>query len=255
MANGGNGGVPVLAARELVKTYPKAAAPALNGLDVLLHSGEAFGLLGPNGAGKTTAISIISTTVLPDKGTVHIRGMDALTEPKLARKHLGLVPQGIALYPNLTIRENLAYFGECYGLGGDRLAQRVAACMETTGLAASADQRAARCSGGIRRRANLAAGLLHEPELLILDEPTVGIDVQTRDMIIEKLIGLRRTRTAILYTTHYMEEAERLCTTVAVMDQGRIIAQGAPADLLRQVPGSKNLGDVYLRLTGKRLRD
>lgn len=255
MTTGQTGGAPILAARNLVKTYPGAAAPALNGLDILLQPGEAFGLLGPNGAGKTTAISIISTSFPPDQGSVQICGVDALASPGPARRRLGVVPQAVALYPNLTMRENLRYFGICYGLRGKRLEHRVASCMETTGLSSHANQRANRCSGGMRRRANLAAGLLHEPALLILDEPTVGIDVQTRDMLMEKLAELCRTGTAILYTTHYMEEAERLCTTVAVMDQGRVLAQGPPADLLRLAPGSTSLGEVFLHVTGKRLRD
>jgi len=244
-----------LVVADLVKVYPKASKPALDNLNLEIERGEIFGLLGPNGAGKTTAISIMSTTILPTSGSVTICDLNALASASQVRKRIGLVPQDIALYTTLTARENLQFFGRMYGLKGSELDLRVEEALVMVSLDNNADQRIDTYSGGMKRRANLAAGILHRPRVLFLDEPTVGIDAQSRNMIIEKLLELKTSGITMVYTTHYMEEAERLCNRVAIIDEGRIISAGDPSVLIDQAPGCSNLGELFLAMTGKRLRD
>ena len=244
-----------LVVRQLRKTYPGEAAPALRDVDLHVDAGEALGLLGPNGAGKTTAISIMSTLMRPDSGEVAICGIDIFKQTYQAKKHFGLVPQDIALYPSLTCRENLHFFGRLAGLKSQELKVRTEECIDLVGLKASADKRVVTFSGGMKRRANIAAGILHKPELLFLDEPTVGIDAQSRNMILEMLKGLKQQGTGMIYTTHYMEEAQSLCSRVAIIDQGEIIVQGPPMELTARYPDCANLGGLFLLLTGKQLRD
>lgn len=241
--------------RQLVKVYRGSSLPAVDNLDFTVRRGEIFGLLGPNGAGKTTTISIICTLLSPTSGSVLLCGTDAARQPAQVRRLFGLAPQGIALYPTLTTRENLRYFGRLYGLNNGALERRIAECLEMVGLADSGDRRIDACSGGMKRRANLAAAILHAPRILVLDEPTVGIDAQSRHMILQNLASLRNGGMTIIYTTHYMEEAEQLCTRVAVMDKGKIIAEGAPQALIGEANGCSNLEELFLRLTGKQLRD
>ena len=248
-------GQPVLEVRGLVHRYRGAEAPAVDGLGFAVRGGECFGLLGPNGAGKTTAISVICTLLRPAAGSVSVCGVDIARDPSAARSRIGLAPQEIALYPSLTARENLRYFGRLHGLRGKALSGRIAECLEATGLEGSADRRIDAFSGGMKRRANLAAALLHSPPLLLLDEPTVGIDAQSRSLILDRLAAFRSAGTAIVYTTHYMEEAEQLCDRVAVMDRGRIVAEGSPAGLVGAAGDCANLEQLFLRLTGKHLRD
>jgi ABC-2 type transport system ATP-binding protein len=248
-------GETVLQVEQLVKVYRGAAVPALDGLDFSVHSGEIFGLLGPNGAGKTTAISIICTLLRQTSGRVLLCSQDTALNPSGVRRLIGLAPQDIALYPSLSARENLRYFGRLYGLKGRALSDRIDHCLALVGLVESADTRIDTFSGGMKRRANLAAAILHTPRLLVLDEPTVGIDTQSRNMLLEKLKGLRDAGMTIIYTTHYMEEAQQLCSRVAVMDRGSIIATGAPNVLIDQMEGCTNLEDVFLHLTGKKMRD
>lgn len=250
-----NDGTPPLVAEGLRKIYRGADRPALVGVDLTIEKGEIFGLLGPNGAGKTTAISIMSSLMRPDRGRVAICGIDVFGHSRRARQRFGLVPQEIALYEGLTARENLRYFGRLYGLKGQGLKDRVSACLDLAGLSEKADHRVATFSGGMKRRANLVAGIIHTPRLVFLDEPTVGIDAQSRQMILDRLWDLSRDGMSMVYTTHYMEEAESLCARVAIIDEGRIIAQGRPADLIAAQEGCRNLGDLFIRLTGKRLRD
>ncbi len=243
----------LLRAESLAKTYRGAAVPAVAGIDLSIARGEFFGLLGPNGAGKTTTLSMLCGLVKPSSGHVRVDGRD-LSDPG-ARRMLGLVPQDLALYGTLTVRENLHYFGRMHDLGGRRLASRVQACLEMVALTEAADRRVDELSGGMKRRANLAAGVVHEPAILLLDEPTVGVDAQSRNAIFDTLTLLADRGLTIVYTTHYMEEAERLCRRIAVMDRGRLLAEGTPAALVAGHPGCETLEDLFLALTGRALRD
>jgi len=246
---------PILAADNIVKQYPGAAVRALDGLNLCVAEGQIYGLLGPNGAGKTTAVSIMSTLMAPTAGQLTVLGDNALEKRGRIRRHIGLAPQEIALYEALSARENLSYFGRMYGLKGAALQERVAACLDAVGLTSQADRRVGVFSGGMKRRANLAAAIVHAPRLLFLDEPTVGVDAQSRALIMDLLTGLKGDGTAMVYTTHTMEEAEALCDTVAIMDAGRIIVEGAPARLIANHPAADSLGDLFLQLTGRTLRD
>lgn len=245
----------VLIVENLVKTYKNSSTPAVNGLNFSILEGDVFGLLGPNGAGKTTTISIMTTLMKPTEGKVNIFGFDVENNPVQVKEAIGLVPQDIALYVGLTARENLRFFGHMYGLKGSYLEIRVSECLDFVGLTASADQRVGTFSGGMKRRANLAAGILHKPRLIFLDEPTVGIDPQSRSMLLERLIHLREEGVTMVYTTHYMEEAQSLCSSIAIMDEGRIIMQGPPQQLIEKHPECRNLEDLFIKLTGKHLRD
>ncbi|NTV52318.1 MAG: ABC transporter ATP-binding protein [Candidatus Firestonebacteria bacterium] len=245
----------VLQVRNLAKIYRGASQPAVQGLDFSICPGEVFGLLGPNGAGKTTAILVICALMPPTGGSVTLCGHDVFHSPGSVRKLLGLAPQDLALYPRLTARENLRYFGRLHGLHGQALEARIDVCLDQVGLLENADQRIDQYSGGMKRRANLAAAIVHSPRLLLLDEPTVGIDPQSRNLILKNLTEFRDQGMTILYTTHYMEEAQQLCSRVGVMDSGRIIATGSTHDLLAQHPGCANLEELFLQLTGKHLRD
>lgn len=248
-ANGG-----ILVAQNLVKTYPGARVSAVNGLTISINEGEVFGLLGPNGAGKTTAISIMNTLMRPTGGAVTICGIDAVRYPSEVKGFIGYVPQEVALYPTMSVRENLRFIGRIYGLKGKDLEARIDECIDFVGLEGGADQRVHTYSGGMKRRANLAAGILHRPKILFLDEPTVGIDPQSRNLILERLAAMKGG-TAMIYTTHYMGEVEQICSRVAIMDMGHIIAEGTLKDLCDYVPGSTNMEEVFIGLTGKRLRD
>ncbi len=246
--------VPALEVRQVSKTYSGDSAPALNNVSLRIHASEILGLLGPNGAGKTTAISIISTLLPFHHGHVHIYGTDILQAPNAVRQQIGLVPQNIALYSKLSALENLRFFGQILELGRGRLQDRCRECLELVGLAKSGNQLVGKFSGGMKRRMNLAVGLLHQPKLLLLDEPTVGIDAQSRDLILSSLVRLKESGIGVLYTTHYMEEAEKICDTISILESGRIILQGPPSDLLLQT-GCTNLGDLFLETTGRSLRD
>ena len=248
----GNG---ILQVRGLVKIYPGATTPAVDGLDFSVREGEIFGLLGPNGAGKTTVISIVCTLLRPTSGRVTLCSVDTLADPASVRRLFGLAPQEIALYPSLTARENLHYFGRLYGLPGRVLRGRIEECLALVGLSDRGGSRVDTYSGGMKRRANLAAAILHAPPVLFLDEPTVGIDAQSRNLILENLKSLRDAGTTIVYTTHYMEEAESLCGRVAIMDRGKIVAEGSPRSLIARMDGCDNLEECFLSLTGRHLRD
>jgi ABC-2 type transport system ATP-binding protein len=245
----------VLEIAEVTKRYRPGDPPALDRFGIEVRRGEIVGLLGPNGAGKTTAISIISTLLSPDDGEVRVNGTDAVEHPRKVRSMMGVVPQELALYEELTARENLVFFGRLYGMGGKELEKAVESSLETTGLSESGDKRVAHFSGGMKRRANLAAGILHHPGLLLLDEPTVGIDAQSRNLILERLRSMIGDDTAMLYTTHYMEEAEKLCDRVVILDEGRCIASGSPGALLAEHADCGDLGELFLSMTGKKLRD
>jgi ABC-2 type transport system ATP-binding protein len=245
----------LLEVKQLVKSYPGAARPALDRLEFSVRAGEAYGLLGPNGAGKTTAISIMCTLLRANAGSVLLAGTNIQADPGSVRQLIGLVPQEIALYPRLTGRENLRYFGRLYGLKGLTLEERIIEALELVQLADHADRLVDVYSGGMKRRANLAAGLLHSPRLLFLDEPTVGIDAQSRNLILENLIRLKEAGMTLVYTTHYMEEAQQLCDRVGIMDGGRLVAEGTADELIAGNSGCTNLESLFLQLTGRQLRD
>jgi ABC-2 type transport system ATP-binding protein len=218
-----------------VKRFGRLTAVA--GITLELRGGECLGLLGPNGAGKSTLIRSIAARVIPDEGTVSIFGMRAGSAA--ARQSLGWIPQELALYPRLTCRENLIAFGRYHGLSDAALEDNVAHCLDWATLADRAGELVKDLSGGMKRRLNMAAGLIHRPRLVLMDEPTVGVDPQSRNRIFEMIEQLRGEGVSILYTTHYMEEAERLCDRIAIIDHGKIIAEGAHADLVRSAFGSR----------------
>ena len=218
---------------DLWKSYGETEA--VRGLTFKISRGEFFGLLGPNGAGKSTTIGILSGLIEPTRGHISISGFDLFSSPMEAKARLGLVPQNFALYPTLSARDNLVFFGRIYGLKGKHLRERIARVLEIVELTDRAKQTVATFSNGMKRRLNIAAGLLHEPEILILDEPTVGVDPQSRNAILERLDSLNQSGVTVLYTTHYIEEAQRLCDRVAILDQGKMMALDTPARLIQDL--------------------
>jgi ABC-2 type transport system ATP-binding protein len=219
-----------LSVRAVRKRYGDVLAVDEVSFDV--RRGECFGLLGPNGAGKTTTLSMVSTLLRPDAGAIFVDGIDAARDPVAVRRRIGLVPQELSLYEELTAAENLAFFGGLYGLTGARLAERVASALGLAQLADRRNDRVKTFSGGMKRRLNFAVGLLHEPSLVLLDEPTVGVDPQSRNHLFEMVAALKRAGTTLVYTTHYMEEAERLCDRVGIVDRGRVVAVGTRDELV-----------------------
>lgn len=219
---------------------------AVGGISFEVRAGTIFGLLGPNGAGKSTTISCISSLIRPTSGEVRIAGHDIRRDSVAARRHLGLVPQELALYEDLSAAENLRYWGAAYGLRGRHLQQRLASVLEAVGLADRAKEPVKRYSGGMKRRLNFACGLVHEPRVLLLDEPTVGVDPQSRVRLLELVRQQAESGTAVLYTTHYMEEAQGLCDRLAIIDHGKIVAEGDLAQLQAML-GEKDL----VRLSGR----
>ena len=224
--------------QDLRKTY--GDVKALDGVSFHVPEGTIYGLLGPNGAGKSTTISILAGLVRPTGGSASIAGHDVVSASQAARRSLGLVPQDVVLYDELNARENLEFFGGLYGLRGAPLGARVDELLERTGLVEQAGRAVEKYSGGMRRRLNLACGLVHRPRVLLLDEPTVGIDPQARLHILEMVRDIAREGTTILYTTHYLHEAEELCQRVAIIDHGRILAEGTLEEL-RATVGERDL--------------
>ena len=208
---------------------------AVDGVSFTIAPGEAYGLLGPNGAGKTTTISMLCGLLEPDTGEVRVAGNDMGADPKTAKATIGYVPQDLALYPDLTAHENLSFFGRLYGLRGATLRERVDEVLGVVGLVERGDDRVGTYSGGMKRRVNIAAGLLHRPRLVVLDEPTVGVDPQSRNAILESVAALSDAGTSILYTSHYMEEVERLCDRVGIIDSGRMVAEGTRRELVASI--------------------
>lgn len=245
----------IIEIQNLTKTFKHAAQATVKGISFSIYPNEIFGLLGPNGAGKTTTISMLCGLYAPSGGQVIIDGVRLSERMSAIKKIIGIVPQDIALYPTLSARENLDFFGHMYGLKGKELSNRIDSWLEKLGLADAANRRVATYSGGMKRRVNLVAGILHKPKILFLDEPTVGVDVQTRNVIIENLKAINKEGTTIIYTSHHMEEAEDFCTTVSIIDDGKILTQGSPAELIARHPGATNLETVFLNLTNRKLRD
>lgn len=242
---------PILDVSNVVKRY--GALTAVNDVSFSVEEGEIFGLLGPNGAGKSTLISMLTGVFAPDSGSIRIVGMDVVSEADTVKRLIGVVPQEIALYPTLSARENLRFFGEMYGPGGKTLQQRVDRALEMVAMTERAGDAVRTYSGGMKRRINLAIGLINNPRILFLDEPTVGVDPQSRNHIFESVEMLRREQNmSILYTTHYMEEAERLCDRVAIIDRGQIIALDTPRNLIAMLGGGiLRLGFTEADATGE----
>lgn len=228
----------LLEVKELAKSF--GSTKAVGGISFDIREGEIFGLLGPNGAGKTTTISMLSCLLKPDSGDAFVDGKSILKEQMEVKKRIGVVPQDISLYPTLSAKENLSFFGEMYGLTGTGLREKVEEVLEIVGLADRAKETINRYSGGMKRRINIAVGLLPSPKLLILDEPTVGVDPQSRTNILETLKELNIKGLTILYTSHYMEEVEFLCHKIAIMDLGKILAIG-DLNELRLLVGERDL--------------
>ncbi|RFS25126.1 ABC transporter ATP-binding protein [Chitinophaga silvatica] len=241
---------------DLNKTYKGNLEPTLKGLSFQFREGSIAGLLGPNGAGKTTTISILCGIVRADSGEVTIFGkhQDAANRETI-KQLIGIVPQQIALYPQLSAFENLTYFGNLYGFKGKALTEKIMHYLEIFGLAQNAHKEIYKYSGGMKRRANIIAAILHEPRLLILDEPTAGVDVQSRSMILQFLRDYNQQGASILYTSHLLEEAQSICNEIAIMDAGQLIVQGNPNDLILQHSQCNNLEEVFLYYTGEALRD
>jgi ABC-2 type transport system ATP-binding protein len=237
----------VIRVESLRKTYHTREGDlvAVDGVSFTAEPGRIFGLLGPNGAGKSTTIGCISGLLRPTDGRVSVLGHDVASDGPASRRELGLVPQEIALYEDLSARENLGYWGAAYGMGGADLDRRVDEVLELTGLADRAKEPAARFSGGMKRRLNFGCGIVHRPQALLLDEPTVGVDPQSRVKLLDLVRAQSDAGVCVLYTTHYMEEAEALCDQLAIVDHGRIIAAGTMEEL-RTLIGERDL----LRLAG-----
>lgn len=223
----------VLRVEDLRKSYGEIEA--VKGVSLQIAPGESYGLLGPNGAGKTTTIQMIAGVLAPDGGRILVCGKELTTRSIAVKSHIGWVPQEVALYDRLNARENLAFFGRMQGLSGKRLATRVTEVLELTGLSDRAGDKTIKFSGGMRRRLNIGVALLHQPDLLILDEPTVGVDIQSRANILDQVAEMNRGGMAVLYTTHYIEEVERLCHRVGIIDHGDLIAEGTRAELVKMV--------------------
>jgi ABC-2 type transport system ATP-binding protein len=208
---------------------------AVRGVSFTVQAGEVLSLLGPNGAGKSTTISMLSGLLEPNEGDAAVMGYSIRREPLQAKSHLGVVPQDIALYPDLSARENLVFWGKMYGLRGAPLKARVDEVLDVIGLADRQRDRVGTFSGGMKRRVNIGAALLHKPSVVIMDEPTVGIDPQSRRHILDNVKALNQEGMTVLYTTHYMEEAQELSDHIAIMDQGKIIAYGTHEELVKIV--------------------
>ena len=244
-----------LEANDLRKSF--GGLTAVDGVSFSIRKQEIFGLLGPNGAGKTTTIRMLSTVLAPDEGDVVIGGHSVTRESDAVRKLVGVCPQELALYPELSATDNLVFFGRMAGLSGREARDAAAENLASVGLTDRARDKVDKFSGGMKRRVNLAVALMSRPQLLFLDEPTVGIDPQSRSHIFETVEGLRDEGMTVLYTTHYMEEADRLCNRLAIMDHGQLIRLGRPDELKAEIgdPEEVTLESVFLEHTGRSLRD
>jgi ABC-2 type transport system ATP-binding protein len=225
---------------------------AVQGISFEVIQGEIFSLLGPNGAGKTTAISMLSCLLRPDKGDARIMGHSINSNPNEVKAVLGVVPQEIALYEDLTARENLTFWGKMYGLRGSALRRRVSEVLDIIGLRDRANERVGKYSGGMKRRVNIGVALLHKPQVIYMDEPTVGIDPQSRRNILDSVVSLKDQGMTVLYTTHYMEEAQELSNHIAIMDHGKLMAYGTHEDLVRLV-GQQTRIDLTLNVDAGRV--
>jgi len=246
---------PIIQIHKLYKKYKEADDFSVNDLSLVVERKEIYGLLGPNGAGKTTLISMLCGLIKPTSGSFTINNLSYHKNANDIKKIIGVVPQEYALYPTLTAKENLLYFGSMYGLKGKNLHDKVNEALEHLGLLKFGDKQIETFSGGMKRRVNLIAGILHEPTILFLDEPTVGVDVQSKNVIIDYLKRLNKNGTTIIYTSHHLTEAQDFCTKIAIIDRGKIYAEGTVKELIASTENATNLEDVFISLTGKELRD
>ncbi|NAS32014.1 ATP-binding cassette domain-containing protein [Flavobacteriaceae bacterium R38] len=237
----------MIRAEKIIKTYGKTRV--LNEISLHIAEGECYGLLGPNGAGKTTSIGVLSTLISPEKGTVMINGYDILKSPTACKKSIGVVSQEIALYQELSGYENLRFWGGLYGIKNIELNKRIKETLELLGLDNRQNDKVKTYSGGMKRRINIASALLHKPKVLFMDEPTVGIDPQSRNLIFEIIEKLRKEGMTIVYTTHYMEEAERLCDRIGIIDNGEIIAEGNLQELKAYASESEGVAITFTSIS------
>lgn len=242
--------------KDLYKTYAGAITPSVQGLSFSFAEGKIVGLLGPNGAGKTTTISIVCGLVKAGSGDVKVMGVQQnRSHREQIKRMLGVVPQQIALFPQLTAMENLTYFGNLYGFKGPALKEKIMRHLSYFGLEKAAHKEVHKYSGGMKRRTNIIAAILHDPALLVLDEPTAGVDVQSRSMILQFLKAYNQRGKSVLYTSHLLEEAQQICEDVAIIDEGKLVVQGNPQELADRHSECKNLEDVFLHYTGHAVRD
>lgn len=247
-----NGG-EIIRVREVSKQFPGNTYKSVDGLSLSIGTASKFGIFGPNGAGKTTLISMMCGLLVPDSGEIWYNG-EGRKSPHEMRGRLGYVPQDFAFYPELSLNENLRYFGALYRLSSGETAKRSQELLHILGLTEFAKKPVSQFSGGMKRRVNLAIGLIHRPAILFLDEPTVGVDVQSRIAIMEFLEQLNASGTTIVYTSHHLGEAEAFCDYSVLMDQGKIVTEGETRKLLEST-GKESLEDLFLQLTGKSYRD
>lgn len=220
----------------LVKNYGNHCA--VDNLSFNVSEGEIFGLIGPNGAGKSTTINIITTLDEATSGSVTIDGMDTVKQRAEIRRMIGCVPQEIAVYPYLTVKENVEFFASLYGFKGEQLHKNAMTALEFAGLADKADMKPKKMSGGMKRRLNIACGIAHKPKLIVMDEPTVGVDAQSREHIMSSIKKLRESGATVIYTSHYMHEVEEICDRVAIIDKGRLVAEGTQQELITMITDS-----------------
>ncbi len=245
----------IIRIHELSKRYAGSERYALKDLSLSIGKGEIFGLLGPNGAGKTTLISTLCGMIKPSSGELWFGSLNYGRQRRSIQRQLGVVPQEYALYPTLTAEENLYYFGSLYGLSATELANRITEGLQRVGLSEFAKKPIKTFSGGMQRRVNLLAGILHRPDVLFLDEPTVGVDVHSKEVIMALLRELNQQGTTIIYSSHHLNEAQHFCTRIAIIDAGSIVVAGEPDQLIAAVPGATTLENVFIHHTGSQLRD
>jgi len=227
---------------------------AVDGLRLEVHKGELFGLLGPNGAGKTTTINVLCGLLEPTSGSARVAGYDIRKQGKMVRELIGVSPQETVVYPHLTGKENIELFGNLHAMSKEKLKRNVDGLLREMSLVEVSGRRVGKYSGGMMRRVNLAMALVHDPEIAFLDEPTVGMDPQSRRAVWDFIRGLKKIGKTVILTTQYMEEAEELCERVAIIDHGRLIALGTPSEL-KERSGAKDLEEVFIQLTGRRIRE
>ena len=239
----------------LTKQYPHSPKQAVSNLTVEILEGAVFGLLGPNGAGKSTTVMMLCGLMRPDAGSIAIFGLDMMENGADIRKRIGVAPQEIALFPTLTAYENLFYFGRMYGMPASAIREQIKKYLHIFGLTEKKNKIVQTFSGGMKKRLNLIAALLHQPKLIILDEPTAGVDVQSRNMILDFLNELKSEGATIIYSSHVLEEAERICSHLCIIDEGKLITEGTRNTIMNAHDDCRNLEQVFLKLTGKNIRD